>query len=167
MPDTNLGMICMKRFFTILVCSLFFCVGELSAQLHGQFYTNDDGHIYFQATNVSGCYFNAAIRAISNNRDNSETITVGQGFLLGPTTPWKWYWKKGDRIYVTYPNGQSVCWECPSTDIAYRESNVSFKGKHCNGTVGCDCPGFSPIQHKEVWKQAYCKHCSHHRSSHK
>lgn len=41
------------------------------------------------------------------------------------------------------------------------------EGKHCNGTVGCDCPGFSPIQHKEVWKQAYCKHCGHHRSSHK
>ena len=90
----------MRRFITILVCSLFFCAGELSAQLRGQFYTGQDGHIYFQATNVSGSYFNAAIRAISNDRDNSETITVGQGFLLGPTTPWKWYWKEGDRIYV-------------------------------------------------------------------
>ena len=46
-------------------------------------------------------------------------------------------------------------------------TEVSCQGKHCNGTVGCDCPGFSPIQHKEVWKQAYCKHCGHHRSSHK
>ena len=116
----------MRRVITILVCSLFFYAGELSAQLRGQFYTGQDGHIYFQATNVSGSYFNAAIRAISNDRDNSETITVGQGFILGPTTPWKWYWKKGDRIYVTYPNGQSVYWECPSTDVAYSGSNVSF-----------------------------------------
>ena len=46
-------------------------------------------------------------------------------------------------------------------------TEVSCQGKHCNGTVGCDCPGFSPIQHKEVWKQAYCRHCGHHRSSHK
>lgn len=157
----------MKRFIAILVCSVLFCVGELSAQLSGQFYTSQDGHIYFQATNVSGCYFNAAIRAISNNRDNSETITVGQGFLLGPTTPWRWYWKKGDRIYVTYPNGQSVYWECPSTDIAYSESDVSFKGKNCDGTVGCSCPGFSPITDEEVYRQAYCKHCGHHRNYHK
>lgn len=157
----------MKRFVTILVCSMFVYVGELSAQLHGQFYTSQDGHIYFQATNVSGSYFNAAIRAISNNRDNSETITVGQGFLLGPTTPWKWYWKKGDRIYVTYPNGQSVYWECPSTDIAYSGSNVPFKGKHCNGTVGCDCPGFSPKTNGDEWEKAYCRHCGHHRNSHK
>ncbi len=121
----------MKKF--ILICFTLFCVCKLSAQLQGQFYVAQDGHIYFQATNVAGVYFNATVRAISDNRDNSETITVGQGFILGPTTPWQWYWKQGDRIYVTYPNGQQVFWECPNTDIAYNGNNISF-GSHYSAT---------------------------------
>lgn len=119
----------MKRLIFIFICSIFWNIGELSAQLQGQFYTGQDGHIYFQATNVSGCYFNATIRAISRDRDNTECITVGAGFVLGPTTPWRWYWKQGDRIYVVYPNGQQVFWECPDTDVAYNKSNVSFGGR--------------------------------------
>ena len=41
------------------------------------------------------------------------------------------------------------------------------EGKHCNGTVGCDCPGFSPITNGEVWQQSYCKYCGHHKRYHK
>ena len=43
----------------------------------------------------------------------------------------------------------------------------SCQGKHCNGTVGCDCPGFSPKTNGDEWEKAYCRHCGHHRSSHK
>ena len=45
--------------------------------------------------------------------------------------------------------------------------NVSFKGSHCSGTVGCSCPGFDPITDGYVWQQSYCKHCNHKKSSHK
>ena len=44
--------------------------------------------------------------------------------------------------------------------------HTSCQGKHCRATVGCSCPGFQPIKYEEVWKQAYCKHCGHHRSFH-
>ncbi len=46
-------------------------------------------------------------------------------------------------------------------------THVTSQGSNCNGTVGCSCPGFSPITNGEVWQQAYCKHCGHHRRSHK
>ena len=46
-------------------------------------------------------------------------------------------------------------------------TEVSCQGKHCNGTVGCDCPGFSPKTNGDEWEKAYCRHCGHHRSSHK
>lgn len=123
----------MKRVLSILFLSSFIFIGKISAQLNGQFLTGQDGHIYFQAANVSGTYFNATITAISeyNERKNSETITVGQGFILGPSTPWEWYWVQGDKIYVTYPNGQQVFWECPYTDSSY---NISFKQKHYSAT---------------------------------
>ena len=85
---------------------------SVNAQLSGQFITGQDGHIYFQALNTMGYAFPVSITASSYDRSNSETITVGQGFVLGPSTPWKWYWKSGDRITVTYPNGQSVYWQC-------------------------------------------------------
>ncbi len=46
-------------------------------------------------------------------------------------------------------------------------TQVTSQGTNCNGTVGCSCSGFSPITNGEVWQQAYCKHCGHHRRSHK
>ena len=46
-------------------------------------------------------------------------------------------------------------------------SQLNSHGAHCNGTVGCGCPGFSPITSGDVWQQSYCRHCSHHRRYHK
>lgn len=46
-------------------------------------------------------------------------------------------------------------------------SNVAVQGKHCSGTVGCSCPGFSPITNGDIWQEAYCRHCSHHRRYHR
>lgn len=46
-------------------------------------------------------------------------------------------------------------------------TQVTVQGKHCTGTVGCSCTGFSPITNGEVWQQSYCKHCGHKKSCHK
>lgn len=46
-------------------------------------------------------------------------------------------------------------------------SNPSFKGKHCTGSVGCDCSGFKAITSGKEWEKAFCKHCGHHRSDHR
>ena len=46
-------------------------------------------------------------------------------------------------------------------------ADVSAKAKHCNGTVGCDCPGFAPITNGKEWQKAYCKHCGHRKSCHR
>lgn len=46
-------------------------------------------------------------------------------------------------------------------------TEASCQGKHCNGTVGCDCSGFSPKTDGDEWEKAYCRHCGHHRRSHK
>lgn len=155
------------KYFVILC--LFAITGlSLSAQMIGSFQQGNDGHIYFSATNQSGVAFNVQIIAISTDRRNSEvsTITSNGGFYLGPSTPWQWYWKKGDKISIVYPNGQNQTWVCPQNDNVYRKS-PSFQGKHCNGTVGCNCPGFSPITNGEIWQREYCRHCGHKKSYHK
>lgn len=76
------------------------------------------------------------------------------------------YFKKTDLlIFETYYD----C-SCKSRRNYYNEDgeyNVSFKGTHCNGTVGCSCPGFAPITDGDVWEQSYCKYCSHKKSAHK
>lgn len=75
----------------------------------GGFQQGNDGHIYFVANNQTGATFNIQIVAASTDRNNSETktMTPNGGFYLGPTTPWRWYWKRGDKISVVYANGQS------------------------------------------------------------
>jgi hypothetical protein len=44
--------------------------------------------------------------------------------------------------------------------------HATAQGKHCSGSVGCSCTGFSPITNGDVWQQAYCKHCGHKKSCH-
>lgn len=39
-------------------------------------------------------------------------------------------------------------------------------GKHCNGTVGCSCSGFSPKTSGKEWEKSYCKKCGHHKRNH-
>ncbi len=46
-------------------------------------------------------------------------------------------------------------------------TDASVQGTNCSGTVGCSCPGFSPITNGDVWQQSYCKHCNHKKSVHK
>lgn len=116
----------MKRFFALLFA--LFRVG-LYAQVIGGFQYYNDGHIYFQAQNQSGYVFNVTVYAVSSDRRNSEVATLGPGggFYIGPTTPWRWFWKEGDRLTIVYPNGQSVYWVCPQTDPAYRRNQTSFR----------------------------------------
>lgn len=45
--------------------------------------------------------------------------------------------------------------------------HVASEGKHCNGSVGCDCRGFRPITNGKEWQKSYCKDCGHHRSNHR
>ena len=51
-------------------------------------------------------------------------------------------------------------------DNSPTSTQVAMEGKHCNGTVGCNCPGFAPITNGEVWQQSYCRHCGHHKRCH-
>lgn len=156
----------MKRFFALLFA--LFSVG-LYAQVIGGFQYYNDGHIYFQAQNQSGYVFNVTVYAVSSDRRNSEVATLGPGggFYIGPTTPWRWFWKEGDRLTIVYPNGQSVYWVCPQTDPAYRYNQPLFRGKHCTGKVGCDCTGFEPITNGKVWEESICKKCGCKRRYHK
>lgn len=151
-----------------LLAMIFMCL-IANAQMVGGFQQGKDGHIYFVANNKTGETFNIRIVAVSIDRNNSEvkTMTPNGGFFLGPVTPWKWYWKKGDKISVVYPDGQSQTWVCPQSDNAYNRSGVSFRGSHCTGTIGCSCPGFSPITDGEVWQQSYCENCGHTKNYHK
>lgn len=46
-------------------------------------------------------------------------------------------------------------------------NEVCSQGKHCNGTVGCDCSGFSAKTDGKEWEKGYCKKCGHKKSYHK
>ncbi len=46
-------------------------------------------------------------------------------------------------------------------------THASAQGKHCTGTVGCDCTGFAPVTNGKEWQKSYCRKCSHHKNSHR
>lgn len=159
----------MKSNYFVIFILVLFSTMSVNAQFLGGFDYGNDGHIYFSASNNSGYTYTVKITAISSDRSNSETRTIssGNGFYIGPTTPWKWYWKRGDQLHIVYANGQSQYWVCPENDPAYSTSNVSFGGKCCNGTVGCSCSGFLPKTDGEEWEKLFCKRCGHHKKYHK
>lgn len=45
-------------------------------------------------------------------------------------------------------------------------SQVTLQGKHCRGTVGCDCPGFEPLTKGTIYEKTFCRHCGHNKSYH-
>lgn len=47
------------------------------------------------------------------------------------------------------------------------DTQVNATGKKCNYPVGCSCSGFKPKTNGEVWEEAYCKNCGHHKKYHK
>ena len=56
----------------------------------------------------------------------------------------------------------------PSQENDYGDGyNVSFRGTHCSGTLGCSCSGFEPITNGDIWQENYCRHCNHKKSSHR
>ena len=141
---------------------------NIHAQMVGEFYRANDGHYYFKANNSQNTFGTIKVTAISyvNDVRREEYVSVrgyGDGFILGPTTPWRWYWQRGDRIYITYPDGSNVYWECPYTET---KNNVSFQGKVCTGIVGCDCSGFSASSTVGNG-QFICRKCNHQKKYHK
>ena len=54
----------------------------------------------------------------------------------------------------------------PAT-VNHTHVHAEAQGKHCTGTVGCDCSGFSPITNGKEWQKSYCKKCGHSKSSHR
>ena len=157
----------MKKFFITLLCFVCMCS---YGQLQGSFNYGQDGHIYFSLYNTTGYQVPVAwgVSNFSKNesRQNTGVMAPFATFVYGPNA--NWVWEKGEVFIVTYSNGQSVHWTCPQSDPALRSQiNPSFKGKHCSGTVGCSCPGFSPITNAEIWKREYCRHCGHKKGVHK
>ncbi len=47
------------------------------------------------------------------------------------------------------------------------DHEISFRGKKCSGSVGCNCSGFAPITSGDEWQKSICKHCGHKKSCHK
>lgn len=55
-----------------------------------------------------------------------------------------------------------------ATEIhTHTHTHAAAQGKHCSGTVGCDCTGFSPITNGKEWQKSYCKKCGHAKSCHR
>ena len=45
-------------------------------------------------------------------------------------------------------------------------SDIPCQGKHCTYTVGCGCSGFLP-KAGDVWEEAHCRRCGHHKRYHR
>lgn len=64
-------------------------------------------------------------------------------------------------------NASTASTEGITTTEIHVHTQATSQGKHCSGTVGCDCSGFSPISNGKEWQKSYCKHCGHAKSCHK
>ena len=65
-------------------------------------------------------------------------------------------------VFAKSGNGQNCLHEQVSLT-----THVAMQDKHCTGTVGCSCSGFSPKTSGDVWEEVYCRKCGHHKKYHK
>ena len=103
--------------------------------MSGGFNYGNDGRLYLFLQNQSGytLTFKGSVYSPLRKDGNSETCTVypGNGIYLGPTTPWRWQWCEGDRYTITYPNGYTQTWTCPTTDY----KGPIFRGENSDGYI--------------------------------
>lgn len=141
-----------KILITFFAC--FACLAVMG-QMVGQFNYGNDGRLYLFLQNTTNytLTFTGAVYSPTVNTGNSETCSVppGQGIYLGPTTPWRWQWRKGDVYTITYPNGYVQSWTSPITDV--KQYNPSFKGRYHLEDKNKKC--YNRSTHFEVYKDDY------------
>ena len=157
---------------TKIYITFIFCAFALMsyAQFIGGFNIENDGHIYFKCQNQSGYNLTVQLVAQSTDRNNSEyqNVANGAGLILGPTTPWRWLFKKGDIVQIIYANNQYQYWTCPQTDNYYYQTNSSynptFKG---HGPLYGTCPS-GGTKWDPIMKNGHkiCNNCQKGWSSH-
>lgn len=111
-----------------------------------------DGNVYAVLTNRGSTTVNVVYRCVNYQlgqwRDGSVTLRPDYETCIGPNIGWTWQY------------GEELIWQ-----VSGVQYNISFKGKPCTATVGCDCTGFVP--ESSVGKgQFYCKKCHHHKDYH-
>lgn len=160
----------MKRFFIALTMML--CMYLISsAQITGGFNIGQDGHIYFMCQNQSGYNLQVRVIAKSSDRTNSENqyMNNGGGLILGPTTPWRWYFKSGDLVQIVFPNGQYQSWSCPRSDVAYgnnpvfkgkKQSSCHIRGHNCSGGIDKNRDGWCD----KCFSNGYKCHMANHQN---
>lgn len=135
-------------FRLLIILSLSILSLTTFAQLRGGFNYGQDGHIYFYLTN--NLNQQVPISAIAQNTVKRESRTAngiilpGNVFFFGPN--YGWAWEKGETMTITYANGQSYSWVCPTTDSATQSNqrgtnnnrgnnmaNHPYKCEFCNG----------------------------------
>lgn len=121
-------MIIIKRCFLTIAILLIASVSF--AQLNGNFYYAQDGHIYFSLANTLRypITFNAVVCNYQTNESRADRITIlnGQQFIFGPNAGW--VWMKGEVFTVTYSDGRTVVWTCPQTDPTVANNNQNNYG---------------------------------------
>lgn len=127
----------MKR-ITLFLGSLCVFTTTLLAQITGGFY-NQNGYIYFIGQNVSGYGLsNLTIKCVNNELNQQQTFTMdflsnGNRFSVGPSEDW--VWQPGERLIITYANGQSVYWVYQPAPIYNSPYDNSFNNSSNNNMV--------------------------------
>lgn len=163
----------MKKLILLSVMFLF-AVQANTQELAISF--NQNGYMYsgiayvesntyaLQSPNGQVCGFSASFEVVGNN-----TIKM---YVFNPTLngyiPATYYLYENGACEV-YVQGYIFKgnWYVKESGSAAIGGNVSFRGKCCNGTVGCSCTGFQPITDGKEWEKSYCKKCGHKKSNHK
>lgn len=132
-------------------------------QMVGTFDYGSDGRLYLFLQNSTSypLVFNGSVYSPSTGNGNSEVCTVQSGGIiyLGPTTPWKWQWRKGDIYTVKYANGYVQSWVCSVTDV--KPYNPSFRNRpsfvktkfRCDK---CSCSGYWGYRHDNGTYEGNC-----------
>lgn len=142
----------MKSIKSIVLAAVCCFFAEMSfAQVYGSFEIRN-GVQYAVLTNEGSNTVYVAWRCVNYQlgqwRDGSVYLQPGYETCIGPNVGW--YWQPGEELLWQVSGGQY---------------NISFRGKPCTATVGCDCSGFEPLSNIGT-DRFICKKCKHQKKYH-
>lgn len=142
----------MKTIKQIILTAAFCLIAVVANAQVSARYEVRNGSIYAVITNNGSTTVNVAYRCVNYQlgqwRDGAVTLRPGYETCIGPNIGWVWQY------------GEELLWQ-----VDGYKYNISFKGKPCTATVGCDCKGFKPKS--TVGPERFiCDRCKHEKKYH-
>jgi hypothetical protein len=119
----------------LIIPSLFFfycfsAIGQVNGDFKCEFDNNGNKIVYFEGQNITNmALWNVKIDCVNSSKGDKlsfllNQLNSGDSFYIGPNEGWNW--ELGEKLYITYSNGQTFYWTYENTMNTPNDESITI-----------------------------------------